>query len=177
MPTDLHFITKVTGTNVNTLSITDCFTDQFDVYKVVGHTAEYYPTGTDVIDLRIQFIDSSGSVVSGSEYDTARMTMKAESGFDKDRQEGTTYMYGTMLFGDYDNAGMVNYIFNPSNSSSYTFMQGQGAGGYASSSNRFRAAHQLGVHKSAEQITGIHFLSSNGSYNFDVTISVYGVKS
>jgi hypothetical protein len=71
---------------------------------------------------------------------------------------------------------MVNYIYNPNDSSSYTSMLGQGAGGYDSSSTKFRGTKQIGVHKTAEQITGIHFLSSNGSYNFDVTISVYGVK-
>ena len=102
--------------------------------------------------------------------------MKAESSFDNDKIASSTYMYGTMLFGNYDNAGMVNYVYNPYDSSSFTFMQGQGAGGYDTSNNRFRGAKQIGVHKSAEQITGIHFLSSNGSYNFDATISVYGVK-
>jgi len=176
MATNLEFIKSAIGSDVNTLSITNCFSDKYDVYKIVGHTAEYRPTDTNVIDLRIQFIDSGGSVVSGSEYDTARLTMKAETSFDNDRQTGTTYMYGTMLFGNYDNAGMVNYVFNPNDSSSYTFMQGQGAGGYDTSNNRFRGAKQIGVHKSAEQITGIHFLSSSGSLNFNVTISVYGVK-
>ena len=176
MAGNLEFIKSATGSDVNTLSITNCFSDKYDVYKIVGHNAEYRPTDTNVIDLRIQFIDSGGSVVSGSEYDTARLTMKAEASFDNDRQTGTTYMYGTMLFGNYDNAGMVNYIFNPYDSSSYTFMLGQGAGGYDTANNRFRGSKQIGVHKSAEQITGIHFLSSSGSLNFDVTISVYGVK-
>tara|TARA_R100001480_G_C4633022_1_gene168237 strand:- start:55 stop:585 length:531 start_codon:yes stop_codon:yes gene_type:complete len=176
MAGSLQLVKKVTGSDVNTLSITNCFSDKYDIYKVVGHTAEYRPTDTNVIDLRIQFIDSGGSVISGSEYDTARLTMKAESSFDNDRQTSATYMYGTMLFGNYDNAGMVNYIYNPNNSSSFTFMIGQGAGGYDTSNNRFRGAKQISVHKSAEQISGIHFISSSGSLNFDVTISVYGVK-
>ncbi len=174
---NLEFITQAKGVNVNTLSITNCFSDKYDVYKIVGHSAEYIPTDTNVIDLQMQFIDSGGSVISDAEYDTARLLMKAESSFDKDRIEGSTYMYGTMVFGNYDNSGMVNYVFNPNNSSSYTFMQGQGVGGYDISNNRFRPSKQLGVHKSAEQINGIHFKSSSGSLNFTVTISVYGVKA
>ena len=177
MATNLQFIKSASGTSVSSLSVTDCFSADYDVYKIVGHTAEYLPTvATDVIDLRIQFIDSVGSVISASEYDTARLTMKAEASFDNDKQTSTTYMYGLMLFGDYDNAGMVNYVYNPNDSSSYTFMQGQGAGGYNTANNRFRGTKQIGVHKSAEQITGIHFFSSNVSYSFNVTISVYGVK-
>jgi hypothetical protein len=177
MATDLQFIKSVSGNSVSSLSVTDCFSADYDVYKIVGHTAEYLPTvATDAIDLRIQFIDSGGSVISDSEYDTGRLTMKTETGFDNDKQTSTTYMYGLMLFGDYDNAGMVNYVYNPNDSSSYTFMHGQGAGGYDTASNRFRGAKQIGVHKSAEQITGIHFISSNASYSFNVTISIYGVK-
>ena len=49
-------------------------------------------------------------------------------------------MYGSALFGNYDNAGAVLYIFNPTNSNSYTFMIGQGAGGYDTASNKFRSA-------------------------------------
>ena len=90
MAGSLEFIKSESGTSVSTLSITDCFSADYDVYKIVGHTAEYLPTdATDVIDLRIQFIDSGGSVISGSEYDTARLTMKAEAGFDNDKQTST----------------------------------------------------------------------------------------
>ena len=176
MSGSLEFIKSATGSDVNTLSITNCFSDKYDVYKIVGHTAEYRPTDTNVIDLRHRLIDSGGSVISDNEYDSARLLMKGESSFDNDRFTSLSYMYGTMQLGNYDNAGMVEYIFNPYDSSSYTFMLGQGAGGYDTSNNRFRGVKQIGVHKVAEQITGLNIFSSNASVNFDLTISVYGVK-
>ena len=71
MSTNLQLITTTSAYNVNTLSITDCFTSAYDVYKIVASIPEYIATDTDVIDFRIQFIDSSGSVISGSEYGTA----------------------------------------------------------------------------------------------------------
>lgn len=176
MSTDLQLITTTSAYNVNTLSITNCFTSAYDVYKVVASIPEYISTDTNVIDFRIQFIDSSGSVISGSEYGTARLTMKAEASYDDDRVASSTYMYGALLVGNYDGGGMVGYVYNPNDSSCYTQMVSAGTGGYDTSSNRFRGTRQIGVHKNAEQITGIHFLSSNGSLNFDVRFSIYGVK-
>jgi hypothetical protein len=176
MATNLELIKKVTGTDVNSLDITDCFTSKYTVYKVTEKTADYRTTGAGVIDLRHRFIDSGGSVITDSEYDSARLTMKAESSFDNDRFTSLGYMYGTVLLGNYENAGSVNYVFNPNDSSSYTLMLGQGAGGYDTANNRFRGTKQIAVHKSAEQITGLNIHSSNGSVNFDLTVSVYGVK-
>jgi hypothetical protein len=176
MAGSLELIKKVIGTDVNSLDITDCFTDKYKVYKVTEKTADYRTTGTGVIDLRHRFIDSGGSVITASEYDSARLTMKAEAAFDSDRFTSLGYMYGTVLLGNYENAGSANYVFNPNDSSSYTFMIGQGAGGYDTASNRFRGAKQIGVHKVAEQITGFNIHSSNAGVNFDLTVSVYGVK-
>jgi hypothetical protein len=176
MATNLEFIKSASGTDVNTLSITDCFSDKYDVYKVVGHTADYRTTGTGVISLRHRLIDSGGSVISDNEYDSARLLMKAETSFDNDKFTSLSYMYDTIQLGNYENGGSVNYVFNPNDSSSYTFMLGQGAGGYDTANNRFRGVKQIGVHKVAEQITGLNIFSSNGSVNFDLTVSVYGVK-
>lgn len=175
MSTDLQLITTVSANNVSTLSITDCFSSTYDVYKIVANIPEYIATDTNVIDFRVQFIDSSGSVISGSEYGTARLTMKAESSYDDDKIASSTYMYGALLVGNYDAGGMVGYVYNPNDSSCYTQMVSAGTGGYDTSSNRFRGTRQVGVHKSAEQISGIHFLSSTGG-NFDVRFSIYGVK-
>ena len=176
MSTDLQLITTTTAYNVNTLSITDCFTSAYDVYKIVASVPEYIATDTNVVDFRVQFIDSSGSVITGSEYGTARLILKAEASNDDDKIPSSTYMYGALLIGNYDSGGMVGYVYNPNDSSCYTQMVTSGVGGYDTSSNRMRATRQIGVHKSAEQITGIHFLSSNGSLNLDVRISIYGVK-
>jgi len=176
MATNLQLIKTISAYSVNTLSITNCFSSTYDVYKIVGSLPRYNATDNNVIDFRIQFIDSAGSVISGSEYGTARHTMKAESSYDDDKQASSTYMYGALLVGNYDSGGMVGYVYNPNDSSCYTQMVSAGAGGYDTGGNRFRGARQIGVHKNAEQITGIHFLSSSGSLNFDVRFSIYGVK-
>ena len=174
MAGSLEFIKSATGSDVNTLSITNCFRDRYDVYKIVGHTAEYRPTDTNVIDLRHRLIDSGGSVISDNEYDSARLLMKGESSFDNDRFTSLSYMYGTMQLGNYDNAGIVEYIFNPYDSSSYTFTKSQMAG---KNSGDFYGHKAIGVHKSAETIRGFQLYESNGARTFGGgTINVYGVK-
>ena len=177
MAGSLEFIKSASGTSVSSLSVTDCFSANYDVYKIVGHTAEYLPVdATDAIDLRIQFIDSGGSIISDSEYDTARLTMKAEASFDSDRQTNIAYMYGSVLVGNYQNGGAVLYVFNPTNSSSYTFMLGQGASGYETSANKFRSAKQIGVLKQTSSITGINFVSPSASNDFKADIKVFGLR-
>ena len=161
---------------VNQVSITNVFTSDFDIYKVVVSNCDYENADTSVIDLRPRFINSSGSTITSSNYDSARLTMKAETTYDNDRFTNLGYMYGSALFGNYDNAGAVLYIFNPSNSSSYTFMLGQGVGGYDTASNRFRASKTIGVLKQSNSITGINFVSSSGSLNFKCDIRTYGLK-
>jgi len=160
---------------VNQISITDIFTTDFDIYKIVISNAGYDGASSDVVDMRARFINSSDSTVTSS-YDTARLTMKAEAGFDNDKQTNIAYMYGSVLVGNYQNGGAVLYVFNPTNSSSYTFMLGQGASGYETSANRFRVAKQIGVLKQTSSITGINFVSSSASNDFKADIKVFGLR-
>ena len=176
MATNLQFIEKTRGNSVTTLSLTNCFSSLYDVYKVVLHTADYGTTGTGDIDLRFRLIDSGGSIISDNEYNSARLMTKAESSYDQDRFENLSYMYGSVILGDYENGGCNAYIYNPNNSSSFTMMSSQGSGGYNYASTKFRGVHQIGIHKVAEQITGVNIFSSSGT-SFDVTMAVYGVKA
>ena len=72
---NLRLINETTVTSaVRTVEITDVFSADFDIYKIVGvnnFTAEEY------IDMRL--INSSGSVVSASNYDNAGLLMKSDA--------------------------------------------------------------------------------------------------
>ena len=70
MATNLEFI-KETITTVDrqtSVSLTDCFSDQYDVYAIIVNAQTYNATA-EQLDVRL--IDSSGSVISDSEYDYA----------------------------------------------------------------------------------------------------------
>ena len=68
--------------------------------------------------------------------------------------------------------GSVIYIFNPYDSSSYTFAK------YQSSGDIGLGSKTIGVYKVADQVTGLQFKPENAyaSAKFDMDISVYGVK-
>ncbi len=170
MATNLEFITSASGTSVSSLSVTDCFSAYYDVYQVL--IAKLDSTSTAYGYLR--FIDSGGSVISASEYDFAQMDLTAYASFVENKI--TAYDKGLLGFvggtGTADMGGFLTTVYNPNDSSSYTFYNGQssmkGASGLA-------GAKYIGVHKSAEQITGINILPSTGSWD-NITVNVYGVK-
>ncbi len=68
--------------------------------------------------------------------------------------------------------GFLTTVYNPNDSSSYTFYNGQSS---IKASSGLAGAKYNGVHKSAEQITGINILPSTGTWD-NITINIYGVK-
>jgi hypothetical protein len=169
MAGNLEFIKSASGTSVSTLEVTDCFSDKYDVYAFAITKVDATSDGN--IDLR--FIDSGGSVISDAEYDYALLSLISYAGFGETKGTNGTKIENIMRV-DTDtekNGGSIHYIFNPYDSSSYTFYLGQSGGAVASSG--LIGTKAIGVHKSAEQITGFQFLA--GSYD-TLTVNVYGVK-
>jgi len=171
MAGSLEFIKSASGTSVSSLSVTDCFSADYDVYQVL--IAKLDSTATAYGYLR--FIDSGGSVISDSEYDWAQMDLTSYAVFAENRNTAQNkgllgYTGGT---GTADMGGFLTTVYNPNDSSSYTFYNGQssikGASGLA-------GAKYIGVHKSAEQITGINILPASGSWD-NITVNVYGLAS
>ena len=165
-----------TGSGVATINIEDVFSADFDIYKVTMHNTSYDVTNTDVIAMKARFIDSGGSIISASNYDSANMHMKAETTKDEDKFQNGAYSYSGAIIGNYENGGGVHWIYNPFSSSAYTFMTFEGAGGYDSSSNKTRSQKGIGVLKQAASMTGINFYSSTATNTFTATINVYGLR-
>lgn len=163
---NLEFIKSGSGTSVSDLSITDCFSDKYDVYQVVIDTIDF-ANG----DLFFRFINSGG-VVSSANYDDAVLLMRSYGAFAELQTVGGTSL-GSIGFSDLSDKGgaTVITIFNPFNSSSYSFAQWQNAG---VSSIGTPARKGIGVLKVAESHTGINFTAS--STILGVSARVYGVK-
>jgi hypothetical protein len=175
MATNLEFIKSASGTSVTTFEITDCFSDKYDVYYV---SLTKVDTSADC-SVYIQTVDSGGAN-TGSNYDMAGLYMRAWTTFAESKLTNQTAWGNasnfTMLAGGnsaYD-MGVGFYVFNPYDSSSYTFIQGQQSGTVPS--GKYGIKH-IGVYKVAEQITGLKFGSVGGTVTFNnITVNVYGVK-
>ena len=173
MATNLEFIKSASGTSVSSLSVTDCFSDKYDVYKIVLTEFDVANSGVDGL---LRFLDSGGSVISASEYDYAYLDMSAFTVFSEVRATGQTFLqsFTKDSRNDYETGGFILYVYNPYDSSSYTFTQHQDT--YFNTGNGGQGQKGIGVHKSAEQITGINMLCSAGNID-NIKLSVYGLAS
>jgi len=162
----LDFIKSGTGTSFTSFSITDCFTTDYDVFKVVIDTIDIAST-----DLKFRFLNSSG-VVSSANYDIGVFLMRSYGAFaaqdDQNRNDS-----GSIGYSDYTDKGgaTVLHIYNPANSSVYTTAHSQNAGLSTIGTPIRRGAHVLTV---AESHTGINFTAA--STVAKVSASVYGLK-
>ena len=127
--------------------------------------------GAENIDIRL--LDSSGSSISASEYDSANLVLRYGSSFTELRETSATqftYGAGYVIDSNVGSGGLIAYIYNPYDSSSYTFLQHQQANSTGHSGQKY-----IGVHKSAEQISGIQIRVDSGTIE-RLGASVYGVK-
>ena len=174
MATNLQFIKSASGSSVSSLSVTDCFTDKYDVYMVsiskLDQSAQNYLTA--------RFIDSGGSVISNAEYDRASLIMEANVTFTENRATGQTSFNSSISFqgtGADDGVGITMYVFNPNDSSSFTFYTVQSSfivlGG-----TTLEGYKKIGVLKLAQQLSGIKFACGNSGTYDNITVNIYGVR-
>ena len=172
MATNLEFIKSASGTSVVSVDVTDCFSDKYDVYQVL--IAKSDVSAEDYSVLRL--IDSGGSVISANEYDYAELGMYSYTTFAQNRNTNSSAILNINVSGTStaQGIGTMFYVFNPFDSSSYTFVAGQTSGVVTSG---LAGGKYIGVHKVAEQITGIQLLRNNLNGVYDtLTVNVFGVK-
>ena len=178
MATNLEFInTTSVSAGVTTVNVDNVFSADYDVYycNIIGL---YHNLNVSNGVEGIRFIDSSGSVISASEYDYANYIGASATGWgDTTRATNSNYLNMNIFTDQLSDSGGANlgfYVFNPYDSSSYTFTTSQMAG---KNSADFYAGKYIGVHKVAETIRGFQLYESNGARTFGGgQINVYGVK-
>ena len=176
--TNLQFIKSVSSTGTSFVDITNIFTDKYDVYCIKSDTFEI--VGSASQNLYRRLLDSTGTVISDTEYASATLEGRAwDASFLESRSTGQNYMATGGYINDdsTEGTGFVQYIYNPYDSSSFTFATNSNAGGTTAGGNLF-GYKSIYSHNVAEQITGLEFLvTGGGSYDFDrIQASVYGVK-
>ena len=163
----LEFIKSASATSVAFLQITDCFSDDYDVYKVLLDS-----DNSSNADLYTRVINDSGTVIStGSKYDFASLELNAGSSFGQYRNTGANQFEGIGFTSTTGN-GTVAYFYNPHNSSSFTFSMSQSSSMYTTV---IRGGKSIGVYKNADTITGLEFRQNGTDFAY-INIKVYGVK-
>jgi len=174
MAGSLEFIKSASGTTVGVIQIADCFSADYSVYYISITKIDQSATGTAV---KYRFLDSSNTSISDSSYDQATLVMQSGGSFSESRTTNQTNGFGAAGYGmrdAEDGMGASIYIFNPFDSSSYTFVQAQNTFIVVGGSN-MEGYKNIGVLKSAEQCKGIEFFPDAGDFT-NITVNVFGVK-
>ena len=175
MAGSLELISTTTMTDdVQTVNITNVFSDKYDVYMIKG--SNMLGKNSTATGVNLRFINSSDSVLS-SDYDYAQLALKGEASFAENRSTTETRLWN--VFGGLDDSGQsqgnIAYVYNPYSSSSYTFCQWQNG---SMPGGNLREYKGVGVLHTTASITGfqVELNESASRFSGNGKVSVYGVK-
>tara|TARA_Y100001973_G_scaffold102557_1_gene167834 strand:- start:24 stop:557 length:534 start_codon:yes stop_codon:yes gene_type:complete len=159
---------------VSTLEVQNIFSSDFDIYKITF--TNFHTDENTYWDIR--YINSSGSVISSSNYDYAQLNVRSNVSFDQFRNTNDTSIERILPYMSDDTNGNSNaivYCFNPFSSSSYTFNIHQASNFEATNINA--NPKSIGVLKETVSITGFQLLATYATGTLDSGIvRSYGIR-
>ena len=168
---NLRLINETEADSVATIDITDVFSSDFDIYKIA-----FDFSFSNTRNVSMKFINSSGSVVTASNYDYADLQTRTDTTFTQFRSTNNTKInyLGSTTNASGTGGGTVCYVFNPTNTSSYTFLIWQNQSGYSSS--LALGYKGIAVLKQLSSITGFHLTDSSTGNFTNTTVRTYGLR-
>ena len=108
-----------TTTGVASLSVTDVFSADYDVYKITFTDTEF--AALDWMEFR--FINSSGTVITSSKYDEGVLELDTGGDFGQGKEQNDTNFSRLIRSHTSEAKGgdAIMFLFNPFSSSSYTY--------------------------------------------------------
>ena len=170
----LRLLRTVDTTAVKDISITDIFTTDFNLYKIVSSNLKANNSTASGTNLRL--INSNGSVIADN-YHYAQRNHKANTSFSWSASTDESRIWN--VFGGIDDGGQasgsVAYIMNPTDNSSYTYVW-YGATGYPGGA--YRMYQGYGIHDTADVITGFQIENNESAGEFATggQIKIYGIR-
>ena len=148
----LRLINETTTTaGVQSVNITDVFSSDYDLYKLVG--SKNLANNSTATGFNLRFINAGNSVVA-TDYDYAQLAMKGDAA---------------------QSAGNVAYVFKPFSSSHYTYCIWQSS---TNPGGNYRMYKGIGVLHQLSCITGFQaeLNESAGEFASGGKIRVYGLR-
>ncbi len=164
--------TEITSA-VNTLNISDVFTDDFDIYVIEGTGITMTNGGGDYLYGRV--LNTSGSELTSDYWyasgylPSSSNTMAEEKSTSSTEWESLNYIGA----GTNDLGNITMYIYNPTNSSAYTFYTLQGSSFRTPSTINYMWK-SIGMQKSYTSVTGIQFSAKTGNMD-NGKFEIYGL--
>lgn len=173
MPTQYQFIKSSSTIDSSTsISVDNCFSSKYDVYQCIFEVDAV----SAELAMQVRFKNASG-VVTSSQYDHATLFMRAGSGSDTEGRSTNDTKWNYVMYGEEGVGGFFHmYVFNPADSSSYTYGNWQTSTHYLASSTGVHLSRVgMGILTVAEAHTGIQVYGGSANLS-EAKLSVYGVK-
>jgi len=171
---NLRLINETSFSAVSSATVTDVFTSDFDIYKVLVSGLNQNDATTNVGSFRL--VNTSGSIITASNYDIAQLNMDAYGSFFEQRatNQSTLYRFLGNLNDEPDDANATIYVFNPTSTSSYTFLLKQADSKWTSGFSSFKG---IAVLKNTSGVGGINFYSDGtAGKTISATVKTYGLR-
>ena len=164
--------TNITS-SVSTVSVTDVFSSDFNIYKIV--TTGLSTAGTSQTDPNFRFISIGGLPISSTNYDYAHTIARSGSVTDQ-RSTNQAQFYRAFAEGidqEPESQGSVMYVFNPFLSTySYVTYHSECA-----AASLFLMIKGGGIFKNKTVCSGFQLIDANGSRPFSSgSIKTYGLR-
>ena len=154
---NLRLISESSGSSLSSYSVQDVFSSDFDIYQI--EITEFQQTATFSGGMR--FINSSGSVISSSDYAWARYSLRSYDTFIDDKSTSDSdiqYIVGSTSSSPLSSTGASIWVFNPTNTSFYTYMIFQNTNWLVG--NGIAGSKAIAVLKTTASITGFNIYST-----------------
>mgnify|MGYP003116283523 CR=1 FL=1 len=167
----LRFIKEVEITSsVSSIDITNVFSEDFDIYKIV--TSNIQTAGSASTSAVLRVINSSGSVIT-SNYQYAGLSMTDAYAFVEEKSTADTKIkeFFGVGYQSPSSSGSVSYCLNPYQNNRYTFFINQ------SSSGSLRYKKQIALVPNFSSVTGFQVKADTVARPYDSgLIRVYGLN-
>jgi len=163
----------IKGTNISSsvtsISITNVFTSDFNIYKIIGSNIV---TDSGTNDISIRLLDSSSSAINETSYAYAIARLRATGANEVSDTDDTKFTLGMGQSATDFGLGSVGYIINPFESDTYTYFISQSAG---LSGTEGRAFKYVGALKKVASATGIQIIADTQNIT-QARIEIYGLR-
>ena len=171
---NLRLINETSFSAVSSATVTDIFTSDFDIYKVLVTGLNQNDATQNVASFRL--VNTSGSIITASNYDNAQLNIDSYGSFGEQRSTNQAKLYRFLgnLNDEPDDANATLYVFNPTSTSSYTFLLQQADSKWT---NGFSSFKGIGVLKNTSAVGGINFFSDGTAGKaISATVRTYGLR-
>lgn len=171
MVASLRFIKDVTGSGaLSQIDVTNVFSDEYNKYYfVINH-------GTSQGDtyMNMRFLDSTGTVISDSEYAYAGYQFRDYASFNKLSEASENHLrigFAGTASSDPRSGAWTFEVTNPYNTDKFTYQISDGSVNFSLGQV---GNNMVGVHKVEERITGVRVYPNTGTFT-NLTIHCYGI--